>query len=269
MKGAEQGAAIWQRIRRAVRKGVGGFGGEQALVLQEVEIRIEGDLAQDHHDLHPRQGGEFPVQVARAVGDLLRRRLVGRRSAMHGGSDIGVVQTQAVIFVERCGLGGEAGVVQHAIQEVAGAVAGERASSAIGAMRAGSEAENQDAGPRVAPAGNGPCPVVPFAIGAAFFPPELLAIVHQSRAAGASGDLCIEPDEGGGGHRASLALSPIDSRNRHEERDRRNRAEWEPTKVHRGEAEARRNEGLAIGDLAIGLPMTAMVAVPAIFSNPP
>src|ERR1043166_413513 len=104
-----------------------------------------------------------------AVGDLLRCGLVLWRSAANGGSDVGVGQAQAVVAVGTVGLRGEARLVQHRIKEVAGAIAGEGAASAGGAVGAGSKPQNQHARLRITEAGHRPGPVVPGEIGAALF----------------------------------------------------------------------------------------------------
>jgi len=82
--------------------------------------------------------------------------------------------------------------VQHGIHEVAGSVAGEGASGAIGAVSAGSEAHDQDAGQRIAESGNGLAPVFPVAIRTALLAGDLLTIANQARTASAGDHVPVE-----------------------------------------------------------------------------
>jgi hypothetical protein len=82
--------------------------------------------------------------------------------------------------------------VQHGIHEIAGSVAGERASGAIGAVSAGSESHDQNAGQRIAESGNGLAPVFPVAIGTALLAGDLLAISDQTGAASAGDHVLVE-----------------------------------------------------------------------------
>ena len=62
--------------------------------------------------------------------------------------------------------GGEAKLVQDGVHEVAGAIAGEGAAGAIGAVSTRGEAEDEDAGAWVSEAGNGASPVGLVLVGA-------------------------------------------------------------------------------------------------------
>ena len=94
------------------------------------------------------------------------------------------------------GLVGEAGVVQHGIEEVAGAVAGEDAAGAVAAVGSGGEAEGQDAGFGVAVAGHGTGPVGLVDVGAAFALADALAVLAKSRTAFTCGDSFMEHCQG-------------------------------------------------------------------------
>jgi len=56
--------------------------------------------------------------------------------------------------------------VEDGVHEVAGAIARERAAGTVGSMGSGSQAEDEDAGARVAEAGNGAGPVDLVDVGA-------------------------------------------------------------------------------------------------------
>ena len=76
---------------------------------------------------------------------------------------------------------GETGFMEGTEQELSRAVAGENPAGAIGAMRARSQTDNDDASFRIAKTSDGLTPVSFLLIGAAADPPNLLAMRHQSR----------------------------------------------------------------------------------------
>ncbi len=78
------------------------------------------------------------------------------------------------------------------LHEVAGGVAGKGAAGAIGAVRAGSESEHEDAGMGIAESGNGLSPVLVVAVSAALLAGNLLAILDQTRAERAGNDFRIQ-----------------------------------------------------------------------------
>jgi len=89
-------------------------------------------------------------------------------------------------------LRGESGAMQYRIHEIAGGVAGERTSSSIRSVRAGSKRENQDARVRIAKSGDGLGPIFPVAIGLALFAPDALAILDKARTANAANDFTVQ-----------------------------------------------------------------------------
>jgi hypothetical protein len=95
-------------------------------------------------------------------------------------SDPGVAQAQAVVAGDGAGFGGEAELVQDGVHEVAGAVAGEGAAGAVGAVGAWGEAEDEDAGARVAEAGDGTGPVGMVLVGAASGLADAGAVLAQA-----------------------------------------------------------------------------------------
>ena len=138
---------------------------------------------------------EFAVEKVRTVADLFWRGLVLRRSAAHHGGDVGIAQRESVFFVRSRGLRGEAGAVQHAIEKMTGAIAGERAAGAVGAMCARRQAENQHPRVHIAKARYWLGPIVAIAIGAALLTPDLLAVIDQPRTAGAGNEFAIQLNE--------------------------------------------------------------------------
>lgn len=126
------------------------------------------------------------------MGQFLRQRLVIRGRTAGGGRNVKVGEHQAIVKVGSRGLIGEPGFVQYRIHEVSGGISRKGAAGAVGAMGAGSEAENQHAGIGIAEPGHRFPPVVPIAVGAAFFLGDLLSIGHQARATRAGNDFGVE-----------------------------------------------------------------------------
>ena len=87
---------------------------------------------------------------------------------------------------------GEAGFVEDGKEEVAGAVPSEGTASAVGAVRAGGEAESEHACMRIAEGGNGFAPIFPIGISAAANAGHLLAVLAQARTEAAGDDLFVE-----------------------------------------------------------------------------
>jgi hypothetical protein len=134
--------------------------------LQQVrEVAVPGDLAEADDDADLGQRGDLGGQMRRAVADLLGGGLVAGRGAADDGADPGLAQLEAVVAGDGAGFAGEAELVQDGIHEVAGAVAGEGAAGAVGSVGSGGEAEDEDAGARVAEAGHRFGPVFLVAVG--------------------------------------------------------------------------------------------------------
>src|SRR5690348_3026521 len=99
MEGAQKRLAIWKLIFRAMSKDIAGLACQESLLLQEIQVRIKGDSAQNDDNFSLIHRGEFAMQMTRARYDLLRRRLVRRRSAMHRRRDVSASQLQAILLV--------------------------------------------------------------------------------------------------------------------------------------------------------------------------
>ena len=107
------------------------------------------------------------------------------------------------------GLVGETGAVQGAVEEVAGGIPGEHAPGAVGAVRAGRQADDQDARRVVAKTGDGPAPVFLVAVGALALPRDALAVGRQARAQPAGDDLFMEGLPGRCGHVVNFSLNTL------------------------------------------------------------
>ncbi len=148
----------------------------QAILPRQTTTRIAGKCA------------DLCGEMNRAVADLLGSGLVARRSAADYGGDPCVAQAEAVVAGDSAGFAGEAELVEDRIHEVAGAVAGERATGAVCAVGSGGEAADEDAGARIAEAGNGAGPVLVVLVGAAAGLADAGTVLAQTRAQFAGDD---------------------------------------------------------------------------------
>src|SRR3954464_4319546 len=89
----------------------------------------------------------------------------------------------------------KADFVQHRVEKVGGAIAGEHAAGAIGAVRTGREAEDQHLSIDVAETRHGLGPVFPIEIGATLNGANLAAMIDEPGTLRASGDVAIENGE--------------------------------------------------------------------------
>src|SRR6266508_423172 len=116
------------------------------VALEQLQVRVEGDLAERDDDADARQCGNLRVEMRQTPGGFFRRRLVVRRRAPDRRGDERVAQREAVVRVLRGGDVREAGAMERRHQEIPGAasaVAGEDAAGAVGAVRGGGEADDQ------------------------------------------------------------------------------------------------------------------------------
>src|ERR1700722_6033043 len=88
-------------------------------------------------------------------------------------------------------LRGEARVVHRSVQEIAGAVAGEHPSGAIGAVSGRSEPQNQQVRVGISESRDRLAPVFPVEEGAALLASHGFAVTHQPRAFAAGHNLFV------------------------------------------------------------------------------
>src|SRR5215211_6985994 len=190
MVGAEQDAAA----REGGLGGVGeaGYGGDGAEVAEGL-VPGEGAEGDDHAEVEEGELGGQPGGAGVALGG---EGLVVGRGAFDRGGDVAAAEGEAVVAGHRGRLVGEAGAVEAGEQPVAGAVASEDAPGAVAAVGRRGQAEDEQAGRRVAEAGDGPAPVLLVAEGGPLLPGHPLAPGDQPWAAAAVGDLGGEAVEG-------------------------------------------------------------------------
>src|SRR5579872_124458 len=106
---------------------------------------VEADLSEADDYAHVGQSCNFLVEPGGAGGDFFGEGLIAGRSAAHDRGDPRAGEPHAVIAMGGDGLRGKSGAMQQRIEEVSRAVAGEGAAGAVGAVRARSEADEENA----------------------------------------------------------------------------------------------------------------------------
>src|SRR5215211_8203395 len=190
MVGAEQDAAA----REGGLGGVGeaGYGGDGAEVAEGL-VPGEGAEGDDHAEVEEGELGGQPGGAGVALGG---EGLVVGRGAFDRGGDVAAAEGEAVVAGHRGRLVGEAGAVEAGEQPVAGAVASEDAAGAVAAVGGRGQADDEQAGRRVAEAGDRAAPVLLVAEGGPLLPGHLLPPGDQPGATAAVGDLGGEAVEG-------------------------------------------------------------------------
>lgn len=186
--GQAGGGAVFE----IVAEGEGGAAVDVAVGFEDVEVDVEGDLAEGNDDFEIGEELEFALEPGAAVAEFLGGGFVAGRGAVGGGGDVEVVELESVLAGDGDGLGGEAGLVEHAVQDVAGAVAGEHAAGAVGAMGSGGEAEDEDAGVGVAERGDGASPIGLITVGAALEFRNFRSVRAEAGTAATSYDFLLE-----------------------------------------------------------------------------
>lgn len=172
--------------------GAVGEGKPRLCFAADGQVSIESDAAEDDDDLGVFEEFQLLFEVGLAGADFIGRRLVAGRGAVDGAGDPGIGELEAVAQVGAGGLVGEAGVAEGPEKEVAGAVPGEDAAGAIGAVGTGGEADDDEAGLGVTERGDGAAPVGVGEVGAALDLGDVLAVVAEAGAALAIDDLALK-----------------------------------------------------------------------------
>jgi len=177
----EQLQAVGQRVGGAVGEAVGRAAFDDALVDEVGQVSVEGDLAQAHDDLDALELLDLGGEVGGTLTQLGGCGLVAGRGAADDGADPGVAEPEAVIAGVALGLGGKAGIMEYRIHEEAGSISRKGPSCAVCAVSSRGQAEDENAGTRVAEAGYGARPVGLVEVGAAFDLADTLTISSQTR----------------------------------------------------------------------------------------
>src|SRR6185437_5095754 len=201
---AEEREAVGELVLGSVAEDKSGSALDDARADEVREIAVPGNLAEANDDLDSGQESDLIGEIGSAVADLFGCGLVAGRRTANDGADPHAAEPETVVYMCRGWLVGEAGVVQHGIEEVSGAVAGEDSAGAIAAVGSRGEAEGQDASFGVAVARHGTGPVSLIDVGAPFALADALAVFAKSRAAFTCGDSFMEHCEGGRSWRGGL-----------------------------------------------------------------
>jgi hypothetical protein len=152
---AEKTQAVGQKIFGSVREMVVRFAGDDAGLQEKSHVSVEGDLSEAYDDADAREGLDLLGEVGAAVANLLWERLVAGRGTTDDGGYPRVTELEAIVAGDSAGLAGKSEFVEDRIHEVAGAIAGEGAASAVGSVSTWGETEDQDSGSRIAEAWDG------------------------------------------------------------------------------------------------------------------
>lgn len=151
-------------------------------------VAIEADLSQADDDAQIAQQCDFLIQKRSAVPYLLRQRFVAGRCATDYRTDPESLQLHPVVARPGVRLGSEPGGMEYRVQKISRAVAGERPSGAVRAMRAGCQAQRQHACVHVAEGGYRFAPVFPIGVGLSLDARNFLTVGAQPRTSLAGDD---------------------------------------------------------------------------------
>ena len=132
------------------------------------------------------------LQVLATGRKFLRRGLVVRRRATGCSRNVDIAEREAIAAVGRGRLVRKARTIEGAKEEIAGAVAGEDAASAVPPMCSRGQANDQHASLRVAPPRDRTAPVLFVPISAALNARGLLTPGDQARTEAAGSDLFVQ-----------------------------------------------------------------------------
>jgi hypothetical protein len=99
-----------------------------------------------------------------------------------------VAELQAIVAIGGTRFAREAKLVENGVHEVAGAVAGEWTTGAVGSVSSRRKAEDEDASTRITETGDRTCPVRLVLIGAAFGLTDAATVTAKARAELAGND---------------------------------------------------------------------------------
>ena len=185
-----------QGVLCAVNKGKTGAHSDTAGALQMSQQTIECDTSEADNNAKMLEEGNLLVEPGRAVAQFLWCGLVRGWCSTPNRGDPKIGELHTVIA--RCGVGlrGKARFMQNRIQEIPGAVTREWATCPVGTMRAGCQAQDEDARLWVAKRRHRAAPVLPLGVGSAARCSHLRTMCPQAGAECAEDDARIERLQG-------------------------------------------------------------------------
>jgi hypothetical protein len=180
-----------QLITRAMTKRKRSQRRNQPALLQQSQIGPHRDAAKDHHSARP-QNLQLALQVVPAIRQLRRQRFIRGWRATQGRGHVSILQSEPIVAIHRSGLIRKSRAKHSLVQKIAGAIAGEHSSRAIGPMRCGRKPQNQKLRARIAESWNRSSPIVPSEKRSALVPRDLFAIPYQPRASSAANNFLIQ-----------------------------------------------------------------------------
>jgi len=169
-----------------------------AVRLPRSEEGIHCHPAEGHDDAYLREQANLPLEVRSAPPELRGGRPIPRRSAPHGGGDVGVPESESIVPRHGDRLTREARTVEGPIQPGSAAVSREDAARPIPTMGSRREPDDQHAGVRIPESGDRAAPVRPRAERSALRPGDGLAVSDEARAHAAGDDLRRQTRQPGG-----------------------------------------------------------------------
>ena len=170
---------------------------DDARLQQISQVTVKGDLAEAYDDTNSFESIDLSSEMLRTHANLRRSGLVTGRSAPYHGGNPCIAELQTIITRACLGLIRQADFVQNRVHKISRTIACKRTPGSIRSMRARSQPENQDAGPRIAEARNGPTPIRLIQICTALCLRNALAILSQSRASFAIHNCVVSLLQGG------------------------------------------------------------------------
>ena len=97
MVGRQQNLSIRHLVLCAVLKKVELLAGNLASALEVIEISIEADSSQRHHNSQILEAIHFAIEIRRTIREFLWQRLVIGGSTAHGGGDVQIFQLESIV----------------------------------------------------------------------------------------------------------------------------------------------------------------------------
>jgi hypothetical protein len=183
-----------KRKSGAVRKRISGMTGDAFLLFEDLKVCSQSNSAQYQNGFW-LQNVQLGLKIRAAVREFGGKRLVCRRSAANRGANIGIPKCEAIVPAYRRRLIGEAGAMKCVEEEIARAVAGERAARPISAMSSGSKSYDEKLRVWIAEAGDRLAPVVPVKKSAPLGASHGFAIPDKARALAAAYNRVVQDSQ--------------------------------------------------------------------------
>lgn len=175
----------------SMRKGISGMAGNEAFLLEDLQIGAKSDAAKNENGLG-LDSFQFHFKIGAAILEFGGKGPIRGRRAADGSADVSVLEREAVVARYGFGLGGESGAVEGVEEEIAGAIASENAAGAVSSMCGGGKADNEKLGFRIAESWYRFAPIIPMLKGAPLGAGDGFAKANEARTLAARNNCCVE-----------------------------------------------------------------------------